>query len=1025
MTTKAKKQIDNRIRVLIENGVKSNNRSFFVIVGDKGREQAINLHYLLSKVITGKRPSVLWCYKKDLGFTTNRQKRMKFIKQQIAKGLFNPDSDNPFDLFIAATDVRWTYYNQTHKILGNTFGMCVLQDFEAVTPNVFARTIETVEGGGIVILLLRTMTSLKQLYTLAMDVHTRYRTESSQDIFSRFNERFLLSLSYCKNCLIVDDELNILPISTFSKNIKPLPAKIMDEETPEDKELKTLKESLRDTEPVGCLINKAKTLDQGKALLTFIDVISEKTLRSTIALTAARGRGKSAALGLAISGAIAFGYANIFVTSPAPENLKTLFEFVVEGFKALEYKEHVDFELIKSTNPSFKDAIVRVNVFKTHRQTIQYIQPIDHQKLSQAELLIIDEAAAIPLPYVKALLGPYLVLMASTINGYEGTGRSLSLKLIQQLRASSGTTSGTSQTGGRVLKEIELKEPIRYAKGDKIEAWLNELLCLDATIKKSITSGCPHPPDCDLYYVNRDTLFSYHKASEEFLQRMMSLYVSSHYKNSPNDLMLMADAPQHHLFVLLGPITNEMTTLPEIFCVIQVCIEGALSRQAVQAGLGRGNRAAGDLIPWTISQQFLDDDFPSLSGVRIVRIASHPDFHRMGYGTRALEILHTYYEGRITNLDEFDTVTQPLPQRNNQTTSNPNPNSNIHNEVIRPRTDIPPLLSKLSQRPPEKINYLGVSYGITKRLFYFWKRNGFVPVYLRLTENELTGEHTCIMLKLLDPVYKLEFNLSKDWVKEYTFDFKRRYQMLLSYEFRKFKSSLALNILSTGEDDNSRIPELDLKSIGFILTMHDIKRLETYSKQLLDYHVIIDLLPKISQLFFNFKWDDMNLSTAQKVILIGLGLQHKTVDQLAIELKAQVNQVLAIFNKIIRKIVQHIRKLEESEEAEKFPKLEDVQKVSFQPLDVHLDEEMGEAEKVEEARLDFKQEELIKSLPQAFAVGGTDEDWNQNLKKRKIPNVISIKKVKRKFGEDENEIKEDKESEAPRRNKRRPKKQKK
>jgi N-acetyltransferase 10 len=33
---------------------------------------------------------------------------------------------------------------------------------------------------------------------------------------------------------------------------------------------------------------------------------------------------------------------------------------------------------------------------------------------------------------------------------------------------------------------------------------------------------------------------------------MMALYVASHYKNSPNDLQLMADAPAHHLFVLLG-----------------------------------------------------------------------------------------------------------------------------------------------------------------------------------------------------------------------------------------------------------------------------------------------------------------------------------------------------------------------------------------------------------------------------------------------------------------------------------------
>lgn len=46
---------------------------------------------------------------------------------------------------------------------------------------------------------------------------------------------------------------------------------------------------------------------QAETLLKFIEAISEKTLQSTVAVTAARGRGKSAALGLAIAGAVAFG----------------------------------------------------------------------------------------------------------------------------------------------------------------------------------------------------------------------------------------------------------------------------------------------------------------------------------------------------------------------------------------------------------------------------------------------------------------------------------------------------------------------------------------------------------------------------------------------------------------------------------------------------------------------------------------------------------------------------------------------
>ena len=42
------------------------------------------------------------------------------------------------------------------------------QDFEALTPNLLARTIETVEGGGAIVLLLRTMSSLKQLFAMTM-----------------------------------------------------------------------------------------------------------------------------------------------------------------------------------------------------------------------------------------------------------------------------------------------------------------------------------------------------------------------------------------------------------------------------------------------------------------------------------------------------------------------------------------------------------------------------------------------------------------------------------------------------------------------------------------------------------------------------------------------------------------------------------------------------------------------------------------------------------------------------------------
>jgi tRNA(Met) C34 N-acetyltransferase TmcA len=43
-----------------------------------------------------------------------------------------------------------------------------LQDFEALTPNLLAKTIETVEGGGLIILLLSSLSSLTSLYTMVM-----------------------------------------------------------------------------------------------------------------------------------------------------------------------------------------------------------------------------------------------------------------------------------------------------------------------------------------------------------------------------------------------------------------------------------------------------------------------------------------------------------------------------------------------------------------------------------------------------------------------------------------------------------------------------------------------------------------------------------------------------------------------------------------------------------------------------------------------------------------------------------------
>ncbi|KAH9495005.1 N-acetyltransferase 10, partial [Bulinus truncatus] len=870
------------------------------------------LHHLLNKAKQTSNGTVLWCYKRELGFSSHTKKKIKQIQKKIKSGRLNVNEDDPFDLFISSTCIRFCHYSDSHSILGNTYGMCVLQDFEALTPNLLARTIETVEGGGLIIILLPTMSSLKQLMTMSMDVHSKFRTEAHQEIVGRFNERFVLSLGTCKSCIVVNNKLQLLPISSHALDIKLLSIKEQANQTEAEK--RKIVHSISEKDVTSHKIIKlCKTVDQTQGFITFMEVLIEKRLSSTVVMTAGRGRGKSATLGLSLSLAIDLGYSNVFVTAPSPENLKTLFEFIFKGLDALSYKETIDYEIIHSTNPDYNKAVVRVNIFRRHRQTIQYIQPSDSHKLGQAELVCIDEAAAIPLPLVKNLLGPYLVFMSSTINGYEGTGRSLSLKLIHQLRQQCSTYNSSkgasvakkfndSTTQNRTLYEIELKESVRYANEDSIEAWLNNILCLEASITPWSISNCPLAADCHLYYVNRDTLFSYHPASEKFLQKIMALYVSSHYKNSPNDLHLLSDAPAHHIFVLLGPVRPNQADLPEPLCVLQVCLEGGISKSTVSKNLDRGMRASGDLIPWTISQQFQDYNFAGLSGARIVRIATHPEFQRMGYGTAALNQLQNYYEGQFSDLTESKVSSTKVKDN---TEDNTDKETNLLNEVLEPRKKLPPLLVRLEDLPLERLDYLGVSFGLTSELFRFWKKSGFVPFYLRQTPNELTGEHSCIMLK--------EFNQSKtvQQVSLETFwkDFQRRFVSLLSYQFRSFKPSLALEILKNKGFKSTKAGSLSQTQMLTYLTQSDIQRLKLYSTNMVDYHMIVDLLPALSRLHFTGHII-VNLTLIESCIMLALGLQHKTVEDIERDIELPVSKILGLFKESICKFIKKFREIQ-------------------------------------------------------------------------------------------------------------------
>ena len=206
------------------------------------------------------------------------------------------------------------------------------------------------------------------------------------------------------------------------------------------------------------------------------------------------------------------------------------------------------------------------------------------------------------------------------------------------------------------------------------------------------------------------------------------------------------------------PITSHM--IPSRH-VTQVSLEGQISKESVRKALGRGEAPSGDLIPWTLSQQFQENDFPTLSGARVVRIAVHPDLQHMGYGSRAIEQLTHYYSGHLsTGHTPASTMPKAPPPSSTKKAAkkaaaaaktpegaegeggggsslggdkSSGEAGGLLEEELAPRAALPPLLLTLEQRPAEVLDWFGSSFGLTQPLFKFWHRLGFLYASPQLT----------------------------------------------------------------------------------------------------------------------------------------------------------------------------------------------------------------------------------------------------------------------------------------------------
>merc|ERR1719454_2197352 len=122
---------------------------------------------------------------------------------------------------------------------------------------------------------------------------------------------------------------------------------------------------------------------------------------------------------------------------------------------------------------------------------------------------------------------------------------------------------------------------------------------------------------------------------------------------------------------------------------------------------------------------------------------------------------------------------------------------------------------------------------------------------------------------------------------------------------------------SVAERSGNASGTLNAEELGYVLTPHDLKRLELYGRNLCDHHLVTDLLPSVARLYFTERFgSDFKLSSVQAAILCGIGVQNRPIDSLTKELGLPSNQVLAMFNKAVRKMSIALNSIVEEKEKE-------------------------------------------------------------------------------------------------------------
>ncbi|MHA1617146.1 MAG: tRNA(Met) cytidine acetyltransferase TmcA [Candidatus Njordarchaeales archaeon] len=586
-------QFNQLITKALRNAYKTNHRRLFVLAGTdyiKSIKKAAKILEKMIRLFQTKNMEVLYVgYEpKDL------PEKLHFeVLEKELKGLPIKLEKMPFALSTLA--------------MGRTYDAVIIDFTQDVPPNDIGRLVETVRGGGIVIFITPPIPKWAELKT----AFHRYITTipwKLEDVPGRFIKRIIKKLFEHDGIYVFDLDKNLVlkapDESTFARKIERKKPDIPS-----------------DTRLPKAIYRVALTQDQVKALkaLEFLMERPKEGYVKTVILTADRGRGKSAAVGLFLgcaaktfAGRGAFGRFMIIVTAPTEYNVYTLFEFAEKALKLLGESPRV---------------YRRPPEIRGRGYVIVYVPPAEAPKIAKrekAEIVAVDEAAGIPVPVLlKILESSPRVIYSSTIHGYEGAGRGFSVRFLKNVKERKDIS----------LLHVELEEPIRYAPNDPIEKWLFDTLLLDAEPVKLDEKDYEDIEKLNVSLEKADLDEWLLGDKEALLRDFIGIYVFAHYRNEPKDLAIMADAPHYEAYFL-------KTSTGKIVTALLVAKEGGLPKAVIwEVYKNKAAEPSGHLIPIAIEKHFRSTTFPQLMGYRIVRIATHPEVMRKGLGSKAIEEL--------------------------------------------------------------------------------------------------------------------------------------------------------------------------------------------------------------------------------------------------------------------------------------------------------------------------------------------------------------------------------------------------